>query len=41
MWRQYLQAQGYRIVPINPSATEILGGAQLALIDRGRKAPPH
>ena len=22
---QYLQAQGYRIVPINPSATEILG----------------
>ena len=22
---QYLQEQGYRIVPINPSATEILG----------------
>ena len=22
---QYLQAQGYRIVPINPSATEVLG----------------
>jgi len=27
---QYMQAQGYRIVPINPSATEVLGERSFA-----------
>lgn len=29
---QYMQAQGYRIVPINPSATEVLGERSFATL---------